>query len=179
MLGMNSTAYGDVLAANVRATRSRKRLGQADVTARMRALGFDQWHRQTLGKIERGERRLTAEELLGLSGALDTSVATLMMPPPDMDFITLPSGAAVQAKSVTRSVLLQQNDGWVRWEGNTPRWFGEKHEPTQEDIATQAAASLRAQGVSEPGASRMAAMAAENEQLRRQLREREAADHGT
>jgi hypothetical protein len=61
MDGMNAgrsgtPGYGDILAGNMRAERSRKRLGQASVVARMRALGYDRWHRQTMGKVERGER---------------------------------------------------------------------------------------------------------------------------
>ena len=46
--------------SNIRATRARKKLDQADVSERMRKLGYTSWHRQTLGKVDRGERKLAA-----------------------------------------------------------------------------------------------------------------------
>ena len=68
----------DELAANIRAARARKRLQQSDVVAGMRALGFSEWHRQTVSRVERGERRVLAEEICALATVLETSVAALM-----------------------------------------------------------------------------------------------------
>jgi len=118
---MTPPSYGDVLAQNVRAARSRKRLGQANVVARMRALGYDQWHRQTMGKVERGERRLLVEEILGLALALETSIGMLLSPTRDDRFIMLPAGQHMQVMTVLRSVR-HFNDGMVYWEDDEPRF---------------------------------------------------------
>ena len=61
----------------------------------MRALGYDTWHRQTMGKIERAERRITAEEVLGLAYALETSIAALMAPEDGDQVVDFPSGATI------------------------------------------------------------------------------------
>jgi transcriptional regulator with XRE-family HTH domain len=63
---------------NVRAYRARRRLDQADVVREMRALGYTNWHRQTMSKVERGERRLLAEEIVGLAKVLATFPAHLL-----------------------------------------------------------------------------------------------------
>jgi transcriptional regulator with XRE-family HTH domain len=136
---MPSPTFGDVLAENIRAIRSRKRLGQTDVGERMRSLGFDQWHRQTMGKVERGERRLMAEEIIGLAFALETSIGTLLDPPRDDQFIALPNGHLVGINTVLRSVR-HYNDGMVWWEGDEPRFdSGEPSEmlATPESIGLQ------------------------------------------
>jgi transcriptional regulator with XRE-family HTH domain len=72
------TNYAEMIRSNIRAERARKRLDQADITAGMRTLGFANWHRGILGKIERGERRLLAEELLGLADVLDIPAERLI-----------------------------------------------------------------------------------------------------
>lgn len=68
----------DALAANFRSARARKQLYQADVSERMRALGYTSWRRQTVATVEKGERRLTAEEIFGLAFVFETSVMSLM-----------------------------------------------------------------------------------------------------
>src|SRR5437016_5771650 len=47
---MAPASYSDVILENIRAVRARRQLDQADVSERMRALGYTSWHRQTLGK---------------------------------------------------------------------------------------------------------------------------------
>ena len=66
------------LAANIRAERARKGLDQASVVNGMRDLGFSEWRRQTVSRVERGERRVLAEEICALTIVLGTSVAALM-----------------------------------------------------------------------------------------------------
>lgn len=68
---------GERIAANIRAERARAGIGQADVVERMRNLGYTNWHRQTMGKVEQGERRVLAEEILGLAVCLGTTVPKL------------------------------------------------------------------------------------------------------
>jgi len=114
--------YGRVLRRNISGARGRLQLSQAAVAARMSALGFD-WHQQTAGAIEKGRRRVTAEEIHGLSRALETSIAALMRPSDDDKVVAFPSGDAVPAVSVQRSAGAGSNDGAVQWDGDVPKFF--------------------------------------------------------
>lgn len=62
--------WDTTIAANIRAERARIGIDQETLVKRMRALGYDTWHRQTVGKVERGERRVLADELPGLARCL-------------------------------------------------------------------------------------------------------------
>jgi|SRR5271166_6071947 len=101
---MGVTTYEDVLAANIRAARARARLEQAQVVDRMRSLGFATWHRQTLGKIERGDRRLLAGELVALAWALQTNLFALLKPAEEDQVVEFPSGGAIGVASIGRSI---------------------------------------------------------------------------
>jgi transcriptional regulator with XRE-family HTH domain len=57
-----------VIAANIRAERARARLSQQEVADAMSERGFTYWRQQTAGATERGERRVTADELTALAG---------------------------------------------------------------------------------------------------------------
>jgi len=127
-VGMPPPTYGAVLAANVRAARHRKRLDQANVVARMRALGFDQWHRQTMGKVERGERRLLAEEVFGLALALETSFMSLLEPVREDGPIALPSGAELLFLAV-HELIWGGSDYTVRWHDDVPAFPAEERQP--------------------------------------------------
>jgi transcriptional regulator with XRE-family HTH domain len=111
-------AYGLLISRNVVAARARLRLSQSSLAARMKALGYG-WYPQTVSAAERGERRLTADEVLGLALALETSVGRLMMPTSDDKQIELPSGHALMGGTVVSSVRLE-NDKRVKWDGDTP-----------------------------------------------------------
>ena len=100
-------AYSAVIGKSTRAARSRRDLSQDQVAARMRALGFTGWLRQTVGQVERGKRRLIVDEVLALAAAVETSVIDLLVPSP-RETVTFPSGAPA---------------GWVgeiRWKGDEP-----------------------------------------------------------
>jgi transcriptional regulator with XRE-family HTH domain len=74
--------YRDLVARNVAAERERRSLSQADLAARMSDLGF-RWVRQTVTEAERpAGRKITVEELIGLSVALGVPVDVLILPPP-------------------------------------------------------------------------------------------------
>jgi hypothetical protein len=92
-----ATSYSALIADNVRAARARIHITQASVARRMRALGYDWWYQQTAGAVERGERRLTTEEMLGLSVALDTTLAAIVLPvhQPGGQKILLPGGQQI------------------------------------------------------------------------------------
>lgn len=118
---MAPTSYKDVLARNIRAARTRVDIGQDSLAARMRALGYDKWLRQTVGATERGRRRPTAEEMLGLAYALETSIARLMQPAEEDKVVEFPSGDAIAVEAVRLSVTGQILHGALIWEGDEPR----------------------------------------------------------
>jgi transcriptional regulator with XRE-family HTH domain len=64
------TAIRLAIAANIRAERARASLSQQDVADAMRQRGFAYWRQQTTGATERGERRVTADELVALAAVL-------------------------------------------------------------------------------------------------------------
>lgn len=111
--------YGEILARNIRAARSRIDIGQENVAVRMRALGYQAWIRQTVGSTERGRRRPTAEEVFALAYVLHTSIQALMAPSADDKVVDLPSGAELDAASVYRSTT-GMNDGGILWDGDEP-----------------------------------------------------------
>jgi transcriptional regulator with XRE-family HTH domain len=109
-----------MLAGNIAAARARRRLGQADLAERMRALGY-KWLRQTAGDVETGRRQLRAGELYGIAMALEIPVTTLVIPWADEGpnpEVMLPSGlvltfsAQFKVGNIPRFPLM--------WEGNTP-----------------------------------------------------------
>ena len=69
----------------------------------MRALGYEAWLHQTVGNVEKGKRRVTADEIFALSYALETSVAALMMPTEDDRGVEFPSGHSVGVTSARYS----------------------------------------------------------------------------
>jgi transcriptional regulator with XRE-family HTH domain len=130
---MAPDTYGEVLARNIRSTRVRADIGQENLAVRMRSLGFAAWIRQTVGAVERNRRRPTAEEMLGLAYALNTTVERLMTPQPEDGQIDLPSGATLPWESVRYTVSggdpVNEEPGrrdrhvsfhrGVRWDGDT------------------------------------------------------------
>lgn len=127
-------AYDEVIAGNVRARRSRLGIGQERLAARMRALGYSAFLRQTVSKVEKGERRLTAAEVNGLAWALETSIAGLMTPTADDKTVEFPSGGSVSAESAARSVH-GDNDGSVKWDGDVPVYTDVPYPPPGVDPA--------------------------------------------
>jgi transcriptional regulator with XRE-family HTH domain len=117
---MAPSAYSDVLARNIRAARSRLGVNQEVLASRMQSLGYSAWLRQTVANVEKGRRRVTAEEIFGLAYALETSIGALMQATADDMLVTFPCGDAVAAASVQRSAPVGTNDGAIRWEGTVP-----------------------------------------------------------
>jgi 8-oxo-dGTP diphosphatase len=122
---MPPRAYKDVLARDFRAARAALDIGQADVAERMNALGFAEWRRQTVARVEQGKRRLTAEETFALSYALETSVARLMSPIEEDHWVAFPNGHVVHAKH-GMARMRGTTDAAIRWEGNTPVFMAEQ-----------------------------------------------------
>ena len=105
------TPVAQVIAENIRGQRVRMGLKQWDVAKRMQALGF-KWRYQTLSQVERGERSLGADELLGLTVALKTTAAVLFQAMTAA--VTFPSGVTVTAQRL--SII----DDSIDWDGNQP-----------------------------------------------------------
>ena len=116
---MSPTTYADVLAKNVRAARSRAGLQQEPLAARMRALGYSAWLRQTVANVEKGKRRVSAEEIFALAEALDTTIAALMAPQDEDTIVDFPSGAAISVAHVQLSAH-GVVDRAIRWDGDVP-----------------------------------------------------------
>lgn len=110
-----ATTYTALIARNVRAARAAADLSQADLAERMRALGFTEWRRQTVGNTERGKRRLTCEEALGLMVSMETSLEAILQPPKELEWqeIAMPGGQ-VTLLPVARFGHQQQGV----WDGN-------------------------------------------------------------
>jgi transcriptional regulator with XRE-family HTH domain len=94
--------YRAAIAASVRATRAARGMTRREVTERMREMGWDAWHRQTLGNIERGQRRLTADEAFGLAWVMQVPIAALLTPPADFGGgrVATPAGQTVGTADV-------------------------------------------------------------------------------
>ena len=68
---------------------------------------------------EQGQRRVTAEELLGLAFALGTSMTRLIKADHDDGYIEFPGGVGIHADSAAASAQ-GFNDGAIGWDGSTP-----------------------------------------------------------
>ena len=101
---MSPTTYSEVLARNIRAARSRADMSQQTLAARMRAAGLNAWLHQTVGNVEKGKRRVTAEEILVLAYALGTTVQRLMTPLWEDKWVELPNGMSVRVGAVVSLV---------------------------------------------------------------------------
>jgi len=118
-VAMESATYGTVLAANFRAARARADLGQEAVAARMRALGYGEWRYQTVGVVEKGKRRLLAEEVMALAWVLGVTIFELMKPAESVGPVEFPSGKHIASHSVA-ALIGAYNDGAVTWDGAEP-----------------------------------------------------------
>ena len=77
-----SRFLSDAIAEKVRAYRLLRRLKQDDVADRMRKLRHQTWTRQTVSDVERVQRNLTVDELVGLSIVFELSLNELLDPVP-------------------------------------------------------------------------------------------------
>jgi transcriptional regulator with XRE-family HTH domain len=77
-----SRFLSDTVAEKVRAYRVLRRFKQEDVADGMRRLRHQTWTRQTVSDVERVQRNLTVDELVGLSIVFDVSLNELLDPVP-------------------------------------------------------------------------------------------------
>jgi transcriptional regulator with XRE-family HTH domain len=144
-------AYDEVLARNARAYRSRKGIGQERLAARMRALGYTAFLRQTISKVEKGERRLSAAEVLGLALALEIRMSQLLEPQAGDHQIELPNGEPLSERTV-RLLVAEVNDHAIYWKDDVPvmrevvaGWEGDPDMPAVLKDALAAADDERAE----------------------------------
>lgn len=109
--------YGEIVGRNISAARGALQLSQVAVAARMRALGFG-WQQQTLASVEKAKRRATADEILGLALALETTISALMRATDRDDEVELPNGEKIGGVSVERLAGRGVNDHAVNWGGS-------------------------------------------------------------
>jgi transcriptional regulator with XRE-family HTH domain len=110
-------SYADLLARNLRAARAAARISQADVAERMNDLGFPEWRRQTVARVEKAERKISAEEVFWLSYVFDASVMRLMSPTGDDHWVSAPNGRVIHAQHAMQR-MRSTGDAAVRWDGN-------------------------------------------------------------
>lgn len=102
----------------MRAAQARIGLDQERLAARMRALGQTAWRRQTVARVQQSQRRLTAEEVLDLALALETTMASLLAATGDDKDIEFPTGV-LDVESIQASAM-GYNTEPVRWDGDVP-----------------------------------------------------------
>jgi 8-oxo-dGTP pyrophosphatase MutT (NUDIX family) len=115
-------AYKVILGRNVSADRGRLQLSQTAVAARMQDLGFEDWRQQTVANIEKGKRRVTAEEVLGLVVALESTLPRLLAPIGGDLWVELPSDSGhllPGMEVISLATGAKGGTGTLRWHKNT------------------------------------------------------------
>ena len=118
----SGNAYRFILGRNISGDRGRLQLSQTAVAVRMRALGFEDWRQQTVASVEKGKRRVTVEEALGLVEALETTLPRLLAPVNGL-WVELPSGSGQDLPSMEVIGLAngaKGGTGAVSWYKNSP-----------------------------------------------------------
>ena len=133
---MAPTIYSEILAKNIKALRSRAGIEQETAAVRMRNLGFTEWVRQTVSKVERGERRVTAEEAYGLAFVLDTTLSQLLAPREEDAVVEFRAdGPPIPVETMQLSAMGQWVHGAFRWDDDNPVFL--KSPPIVVNIAAQ------------------------------------------
>jgi 8-oxo-dGTP pyrophosphatase MutT (NUDIX family) len=137
----HADAYRAILGRNISAERGRLQLSQTIVAERMREFRFGDWHQQTVASVEKGKRRVTAEEILGLVVALETTLPRLLAPVANGgdQWVELPSGSGQQLPSSEIISLAKGNRTSMAWYQNKLARFGW---PTEEDELQPVAAAI-------------------------------------
>lgn len=121
-VGLNEVLpYGEAIAAKLRALRVQRDLDQATLALRMKKLGYN-WHRQTVGQVETGKRRVTVDELLGLCIALGASLPDTTAPLRNSADVSFPNGMTLPASLVSSMAGFGTSLPWLGWDDDgTPR----------------------------------------------------------
>lgn len=118
------TDMRSITATAVRVAMARIGLDHTRLAKRMAALG-QPWHRQTTGLVVRGTRRVSVDELLPLSIALECSMSELISTsdPAHRNTVVAVSGAGtIPAADVQLSAGFGAPTPLVYWENDRPRF---------------------------------------------------------
>jgi 8-oxo-dGTP pyrophosphatase MutT (NUDIX family) len=107
--------YGQLVARRLREARTAAGLSQSDVAERMQDLGFRSWLSQTVSSAERGKRRVTIDELLGLMVTCQTDMQALIYPAAEYQAVSLPAGQTV---ILPAAKYAYNPDLHTQWDGN-------------------------------------------------------------
>jgi transcriptional regulator with XRE-family HTH domain len=136
--------YGNVVGRNISAARGRLQASQTSLAKRMRGLGFRAWQQQTVANVEKGKRRVTVEELVGLALALDVTMRQLLEPQPIDKQIELQGGDPYDERTV-RLLVAEVNGRPIWWKDDVPvrrqGWAGWEGDPDAPDAVKAAWAS--------------------------------------
>jgi 8-oxo-dGTP diphosphatase len=117
----------------------------------MREHGFKDWHQQTVASVEKGKRRVTAEEVLGLVTALETTLPRLLAPVVNGGnlWVELPSGSEEPMPGTELVRLVngaKGGTGAMTWYKNklarAPAAPPELNSPTKEETLPDIAAAI-------------------------------------
>lgn len=156
-----SEFLSDVIGKNIAAARAFVSLSQLDLADRMTKLGHA-WYGSTVGRVEKGERAVSVEELIGLSLALHPITPYQLLTPPvdeenptDIDLgpdSPIPTLTRKQVDRLFRARgMLLPPPPVVVWEGNDPKaWtpaenefrLGDLLDAVEADLGTEAAKAL-------------------------------------
>jgi len=103
----------ELLARNLRKEQAAAQLRQPQIARRMQRLGF-RWFGSTVSLVMRAKRKVSVEELVGLSLVLGVSPTRLLRPDDGESQVSMPNGFAFPA------VRLMMNDGSVTWQDDEP-----------------------------------------------------------
>ena len=121
---MEAQGYEVIIGEQVHAARSRIGMSEEDLADRMRHLGYASWSHQTVSDAERGDHHLAAAEVLGISLALEVSVADLVLPTRgDQWVVKLHDGPVVPLGGFVP----------ITWEGNSLGFIPPPREKTRHE----------------------------------------------
>jgi transcriptional regulator with XRE-family HTH domain len=107
----------------------------------MRWLGYTYWTRQTLSKVERGNRRVLADEIPGLALALETSIGRLTAPVDEDGAVSLyGDGPPIPALLLRLSAVGKIPVGAIRWDGDELVLPAQDYPPAAVDVMSRMAA---------------------------------------
>jgi transcriptional regulator with XRE-family HTH domain len=98
--------YAPILAGNIARARGASGFTQAALAESMARVGFP-WKRITVAEVERGVRRVSLDELVGLAALFGKPIVEFLLPQSDLDY-QLPSGRTLPAAMLLELVFGEQ-----------------------------------------------------------------------
>ena len=119
-MGADPAGIGHEFAEEMRWTRLKARLRQADVADSMRALGFNTWSRVAVANVERGQRPVTIAEAHAIGSLLGFAIT--------LGAVGSSSEGQMAEDSEDRSVQCAdcRHERSRRWASATTRWCDQR-----------------------------------------------------